>query len=51
MDKIDLLILVSMIVGYLIFSLIDELADRFIYKVKTVRVRIDAKEYRLLKTI
>lgn len=37
--------------GYVIFSLIDELADRFIYKVKTVRVRIDAKEYKELKTV
>lgn len=51
MDKIDLLILVSMIVGYLLFTLIDELADRFIYKVKTVRLKIDAKEYKELKTV
>ena len=51
MDKFDLLIIVSMFVGYLIFGLIDELTDRFILKVKTVRLRIDAKEYKELKTI
>lgn len=37
--------------GYLIFSLIDELADRFIYKVKRVSIPIAAEDYKALKTV
>lgn len=36
-------------IGYLIFSLIDELADRFIYKVKRVSIPIPSEDYKLLK--
>lgn len=51
MIKECMLMFLFFALGYVIFSLIDELADRFIYKVKTVRVRIDAKEYKELKTV
>lgn len=37
--------------GYMFFSIVDELIDRFIYKVKTVRIRIDGEEYKELKTV
>ena len=36
-------------IGYLIFSLIDELADRFIYKVKRVSIPIPSEDYKALK--
>ena len=37
--------------GYLFFSAIDELADRFIYKIKRVSIPISAEDYKLLKSV
>lgn len=44
-----LMLFIVFAIGYLIFSLIDELADRFIYKVKRVSIPISAEDYKALK--
>lgn len=49
MIKEVLLLFLFFALGYLIFSLIDELADKFIYKVKRVQIPISVKDYREIK--
>lgn len=49
MIKEVLIMFLFFALGYLIFSLVDELADRFIYKVKRVEVPIPAEDYKALK--
>lgn len=51
MIKECLLMFLFFALGYLIFSLIDELADRFIYKVKRVSIPISAEDYKALKKV
>lgn len=47
--KTMLLTFLLFALGYLVFSAIDELADRFIYKVKRVSIPISAEDYKALK--